>query len=63
MLTLRLKHYEIDSKEKDQCMADLKEREKRIVENNEKIIKGLKELLRQKEDHLVKISRAAQFFK
>jgi|JI9StandDraft_2_1071091.scaffolds.fasta_scaffold858787_1 hypothetical protein len=44
-------------------MADLKEREKRIVENNEKIIKGLKELLRQKEDHLVKISQAAQFFK
>ena len=60
---LKIKQFELEDNEKTQYIIDLKEKEKRNLENYEKINNGLKELLRQKENQLNKISQAAQFYK
>ena len=60
---LKIKQFELEDNEKTQYIIDLKEKEKRNLENYEKINNGLKELLRQKETQLNKISQAAQFYK
>lgn len=45
---LKIKQFELEDNEKTQYIIDLKEKEKRNLENYEKINNGLKELLRQK---------------
>lgn len=60
---LKIRQLEFEDREKTQTILELREKDKRSAENSEKIINGINELLRQKEEHLIQISETAVMYK